>query len=103
MIRRPPRSTLFPYTTLFRSLNNGSSWLDTTTGEAPTLLSGTDPQYRITVQNTGNVALLTTITDAYLNFGTSCQPTTLQPSGSQICTAIKTWAANLQTNTAHAT
>src|SRR3712207_7217426 len=24
MIRRPPRSTLFPYTTLFRSGNNGS-------------------------------------------------------------------------------
>src|SRR5436309_15612037 len=23
MIRRPPRSTLFPYTTLFRSLRNG--------------------------------------------------------------------------------
>src|SRR5258708_31102372 len=23
MIRRPPRSTLFPYTTLFRSVNNG--------------------------------------------------------------------------------
>src|SRR5256885_9664965 len=23
MIRRPPRSTLFPYTTLFRSRNNG--------------------------------------------------------------------------------
>src|SRR5260370_23176379 len=23
MIRRPPRSTLFPYTTLFRSLENG--------------------------------------------------------------------------------
>src|SRR2546426_2358012 len=33
MIRRPPRSTLFPYTTLFRSLNNsvnarlGFAWL----------------------------------------------------------------------------
>src|SRR3712207_9048067 len=27
MIRRPPRSTLFPYTTLFRSVG---SWLDTT-------------------------------------------------------------------------
>src|SRR3712207_8330856 len=28
MIRRPPRSTLFPYTTLFRSYNNGwyASW-----------------------------------------------------------------------------
>src|SRR2546422_11080852 len=24
MIRRPPRSTLFPYTTLFRSTNNGT-------------------------------------------------------------------------------
>src|SRR5687768_18110704 len=25
MIRRPPRSTLFPYTTLFRSLRNGKA------------------------------------------------------------------------------
>src|SRR2546429_5755245 len=25
MIRRPPRSTLFPYTTLFRSLTSGAS------------------------------------------------------------------------------
>src|SRR5256885_11521828 len=25
MIRRPPRSTLFPYTTLFRSVSNGSN------------------------------------------------------------------------------
>src|SRR2546430_11043631 len=34
MIRRPPRSTLFPYTTLFRSLPTrplGSSGLDITT------------------------------------------------------------------------
>src|SRR5256885_5047994 len=27
MIRRPPRSTLFPYTTLFRSLHRGASRL----------------------------------------------------------------------------
>src|SRR2546422_8558607 len=26
MIRRPPRSTLFPYTTLFRSLNSSQNW-----------------------------------------------------------------------------
>src|ERR1051326_3373911 len=26
MIRRPPRSTLFPYTTLFRSTNGGASY-----------------------------------------------------------------------------
>src|SRR2546430_16931028 len=28
MIRRPPRSTLFPYTTLFRSLDLGEAGLD---------------------------------------------------------------------------
>src|SRR2546422_4514205 len=27
MIRRPPRSTLFPYTTLFRSVPLGLAWL----------------------------------------------------------------------------
>src|SRR2546430_11428324 len=33
MIRRPPRSTLFPYTTLFRSDNGGgwTEWIPTTT------------------------------------------------------------------------
>src|SRR5438067_9741697 len=28
MIRRPPRSTLFPYTTLFRSRQAGDPWRD---------------------------------------------------------------------------
>src|SRR5258708_25060488 len=28
MIRRPPRSTLFPYTTLFRSVNDGNGGAD---------------------------------------------------------------------------
>src|SRR2546425_2555504 len=27
MIRRPPRSTLFPYTTLFRSRTHASTWI----------------------------------------------------------------------------
>src|SRR3712207_7574989 len=27
MIRRPPRSALFPYTTLFRSQRDGNAWL----------------------------------------------------------------------------
>src|SRR5256885_10174398 len=31
MIRRPPRSTLFPYTTLFRSYNIASAWDTVTT------------------------------------------------------------------------
>src|SRR2546430_11315059 len=32
MIRRPPRSTLFPYTTLFRSAESGKSDFDWTFG-----------------------------------------------------------------------
>src|SRR3712207_7600091 len=35
MIRRPPRSTLFPYTTLFRSRSSGR-WHSSTSAEAPT-------------------------------------------------------------------
>src|SRR2546426_9315510 len=34
MIRRPPRSTLFPYTTLFRSLGAASALADEAGGEA---------------------------------------------------------------------
>src|SRR5256884_1185138 len=37
MIRRPPRSTLFPYTTLFRSTESGEHW-----NVAPGLLSRLD-------------------------------------------------------------
>src|SRR2546430_13445990 len=36
MIRRPPRSTLFPYTTLFRSVWFPASSDDTTSGELVT-------------------------------------------------------------------
>src|SRR2546429_6003566 len=32
MIRRPPRSTLFPYTTLFRSIHNGARLVVATPG-----------------------------------------------------------------------
>src|SRR5687768_18233767 len=47
MIRRPPRSTLFPYTTLFRSLNAGAD-PNTTMPEGDTAL--------MTAARTGNVA-----------------------------------------------
>src|SRR3712207_7454272 len=32
MIRRPPRSTLFPYTTLFRSFGRACEWLESAIG-----------------------------------------------------------------------
>src|SRR3712207_8073435 len=35
MIRRPPRSTLFPYTTLFRSLHRHQSALAAVQGQQP--------------------------------------------------------------------
>src|SRR5256885_17208385 len=34
MIRRPPRSTLFPYTTLFRSPDGKSLWVNSTLANA---------------------------------------------------------------------
>src|SRR5690349_23513374 len=35
MIRRPPRSTLFPYTTLFRSLKQRGIWVEIVTLVVP--------------------------------------------------------------------
>src|SRR5256885_9142978 len=43
MIRRPPRSTLFPYTTLFRSRRRKSSVLTSFASELPCAL----PQYGV--------------------------------------------------------
>src|SRR2546429_3822627 len=43
MIRRPPRSTLFPYTTLFRSMAAGLLWGGWTTAHT----AGVDPAIRM--------------------------------------------------------
>src|SRR2546422_6780725 len=40
MIRRPPRSTLFPYTTLFRSVNASNRVQEVTLKQATDLFSG---------------------------------------------------------------
>src|SRR6185436_20844681 len=42
MIRRPPRSTLFPYTTLFRSPPTAVSWRSTVPPRTSCLATGTD-------------------------------------------------------------
>src|SRR3712207_7450262 len=42
MIRRPPRSTLFPYTTLFRSQHQGVLALDGAPDEAGVPLQGSE-------------------------------------------------------------
>src|SRR5689334_24836361 len=56
MIRRPPRSTLFPYTTLFRSVDGNR--LDVVTGNSDARVAGTQltriggKERRDVVQNT---------------------------------------------------
>src|SRR5260221_4711924 len=51
MIRRPPRSTLFPYTTLFRSVDGATS------GDGITIKAGDTISWKYTVTDTGNVPL----------------------------------------------
>src|SRR2546430_11695749 len=43
MIRRPPRSTLFPYTTLFRSLFRGGRLTEPIDEQTPALPRGCEP------------------------------------------------------------
>src|SRR5690349_23943583 len=40
MLRRPPRSTLFPYTTLFRSFFRSVTSIHTVTGKSPVICAG---------------------------------------------------------------
>src|SRR3712207_2656685 len=55
MIRRPPRSTLFPYTTLFRSLGGIPAVLVALIFESPTIAVLTVVAYVLIQQLEGNV------------------------------------------------
>src|SRR5438093_8615715 len=52
MIRRPPRSTLFPYTTLFRSLHAGRRNLLASARVVVVVERGPDPGPRLTTTTT---------------------------------------------------
>src|SRR2546425_12265501 len=63
MIRRPPRSTLFPYTTLFRSVTEGASAVDESmrTGEPlPVAKKIGDEVIGATVNRSGSVTFRAT-------------------------------------------
>src|SRR3712207_6853081 len=55
MIRRPPRSTLFPYTTLFRSRLDGSSALRRPARARPSRSPAPAERYTPSLQTTTNV------------------------------------------------
>src|SRR2546426_587338 len=65
MIRRPPRSTLFPYTTLFRSLPVGADrvWLNAFADAGDAWDPGTSPQ--LTRLRSAGVELAGAVTVTY--------------------------------------
>src|SRR3712207_8506345 len=62
MIRRPPRSTLFPYTTLFRSCRNASSSSApvTSRSSSPAFLQGSAARLRCCIGATSSCGDSTT-------------------------------------------
>src|SRR2546429_6903349 len=55
MIRRPPRSTLFPYTTLFRSCANGWNRRLRVSSSIPMPVSATESRTRVRPPPSGEV------------------------------------------------
>src|SRR3712207_7014090 len=58
MIRRPPRSTLFPYTTLFRSLVELSVGVDAYLGRVKLVIQGVEAQALLKVRLDNVTAIL---------------------------------------------
>ena len=58
MIRRPPRSTLFPYTTLFRSAQQHQKYIHSTLGVSYLTLFVTDMDAAVARLKKANVRLL---------------------------------------------
>src|SRR5258706_10606215 len=60
MIRRPPRSTLFPYTTLFRSILDGTDGV---------MLSAESASGRFPVESVATMARIADFTEKHYGFG----------------------------------
>src|SRR5260221_4986704 len=89
MIRRPPRSTLFPYTTLFRSLGNTNLTLGDTTGTGTVLIApNAGRQASLIIKNQGSGDLLTASAGATPKF-------TIQNSGNILATGTLTGLTGL--------
>src|SRR2546430_5268168 len=87
MIRRPPRSTLFPYTTLFRSLMPGVRRSSSATGPANRYARSTSPRFSAAARVVSSVIVRIT---RRLMFGAlrDRKSTRLNSSHSQISYAV---------------
>src|SRR2546428_7026966 len=99
MIRRPPRSALFPYTTLFRSLAVTKVVNDATPNERETLT------YTVTLTNNGpdaaSNAAVTDLLPAGLKYASSIPSQGTYTSGTwlwTVCTLANTTTATLLLN-----
>ncbi|MEA1866066.1 MAG: hypothetical protein U9N46_12925, partial [Euryarchaeota archaeon] len=86
------------------SVDGGTNWDDADNPTGPYMLSGTDPQFKFVVTNTGNVELTgisLTDTDFDLSGCTLTDP--LAADASFDCSVTGTWAAGQHTDTATVT
>ena len=85
------------------SVDSGTTWQDANAAPGPSLVSGTDPQFRFTVTNTGNVTLTgLTLTDSDFDTSSCTVPGSLAPAGTFSCTISPPWASGQHTDTATA-
>ena len=85
------------------SVDNGTSWLPADTAPGPYLLSGTNPQFRFTVNNTGNVDLTVNLSDSDFLLPGGCNPGIILAGGTFSCTYTgASWASGQHTDTATA-
>lgn len=83
------------------SVDGGTTWTHQPTPPGPNVLSGTNPMFRYTVTNTGDVALSVDVTDSA--YGTITTGFALAAGASQQFFHTGTWSAGEHTNTATAT
>jgi len=84
------------------SSDNGVTWYPADTSPGPDVIQGTNPQFRFTVTNTGNVTLFNVVVtdDVYGPIGTL---PSLAPGSSFTWTITRPWLPGQQVNTATAT
>jgi uncharacterized repeat protein (TIGR01451 family) len=86
------------------SIDGGVTWVDADTLTGPYLNSGTAPQFKFWVKNTGNVPLSNvSVSDSDFTLPAGCIVTTLAVGEVDECIITAAWAAGQHTDTATAT